>query len=237
MTFLVDPAGVARGVGLAEQYVSTPIVIGLPEIEANTQALIASLKVRGLSAEATLVERALINLWKQLEEISVLFAKRSQQAVIDEEQTTRVRPDSGDPKGQMRDYLRCGLIPGVPGAFGFVDQDYLANSPVFWWWTQEIGYSGNVGKELHGWFFDSGFTNPTYPNPEQSREHPLFGSTGDTGPPMTILNPIEERRFALHALEKIQGEWEGAVLRAAAQFELERDAALAAAAAQIVAIP
>lgn len=208
--------------GEFDKYVDVFRVVGFADLVDSVMMVIDTLRVTGRAQAAKLLEESLFRFETELQSISVTFAARATEIAIQEEESTRVRPDTGEPDiKRMTHYFQSDPLPGLPGWVGFIDQDRLEHSPAHWWWTQEKGYSGHVDRELHGWFFDSGWTGPSRPDPNEFQQHPLFGPTGEKGPPMTIHNPIHGRHFLESALTQIAPEWEAAVMLAYRTLEVD----------------
>jgi hypothetical protein len=112
-----------------------------------------------------------------------------------------------------------------------------------WWWTNEQGYSGHIGRVVHGFFYEQGFTGRSRPDPSSFREHPLFRAEGpqkrrghrqdDHSPPrkgskgqrpgMLIKNPIPRREFVLRGYKRAEVVWHERLARAKARFNVEMD--------------
>lgn len=205
-----------------DEYVSVLPVVDLPGLTKAAYDLIAALRQQGAINAADIMERSLVDLFTRLEGIGKAMALRGEQLVKDEEEATRVRPDTGeDPSVRMTTYFKCDIFPGLPGWVGYINKQEIDDSPADWWWTNELGYSGHVGRELHGYYYDAGWSGPTRPEAQSGPgEHPLFGPTGPMGPTMTINEPIPARRFALNALNKLDAEWNAAVRAALEGYEI-----------------
>lgn len=171
---------------------------------------------------ASRARRAFIALVDELQVIARDVAVYAREQILREEQQSRVRPDTGGDGGdRLEDYLgESAPLSLLPGSVGINDEQALADSPVSWWWTNEEGYSGFEGREVVGFFFDSGFTAASRPSQDQSREHPLFRPTG-RGPTMTIQEPIPARRFVEHGYQSAEAYWHTRVGAARARFDKE----------------
>jgi hypothetical protein len=179
-------------------------------------------------------------------------------AIKEEEKKTRVRPDTnGDGGRRMEDFLGISApLDAVPGSVGVNYEPALyANVP--WWWTNEEGYSGHVGRVVHGMFYDAGWTGASAPNPGLSQVHPLFRAEGPQRPDnalgpvtqrqktfpmsggkgvrpgMLIKNPIPARRFVEKGYAMAESKWHADMRVAKARF----DAAVGRVAAKIAPKP
>lgn len=200
----------------------------LPELRDAVFAAAALFEADLKPQLASRARRAFINLVNELERIAVDIAKAAQHEIVQNEVQSRVRPDTGGDGGpRLEDYLGVSSpLPTLPGSVG-INDEWILDDNVPWWWTNEIGYDGLIGHEVKGFFFDSGFSSASVPNPDQSREHPLF-RPGGSGPTMTIQNPIPERRFVEHGYEAAKVAWHSRIASARARFD-EQSAAIWAA--------
>lgn len=232
-----------------DDYSSFVYVDDLDVLERAAYQLIDFYVADGTPALAKLVEDAYKRFLAQLESIARDTAKNAEVLIVKEEQDSRVRPDTqGDGGPRMEDFLgRSSPVPGLEGAVGINDERPLeANVP--WWWTNEEGYSGHIGREVKGYFFDAGFTNATAPDPAYMRhpaggEHPLFmsakeagdlygdlgfhdagaGPRGGKGRRMTIHRPIPARHFFDKGYDKAADQWQAQVDQAKARLGAELD--------------
>jgi hypothetical protein len=143
---------------------------------------------------------------EQLKQIARTVAVVAHDQIKDAELSSRVRPaPTGDPVS-LNDFIgESAPLDAVPGSVG-VNYEPVLEDNVDWWWTQEEGYSGHVGRQVTG-FFQPGRVAP---DPGQSRTHPLFQATG-RGPTMTIANPIPERRFVRDGGRTAEAKWHAEV--------------------------
>lgn len=218
-------------------------VKSLPALERATIGLVATLEADGTPAQAQVVRAAYVRLLDELKTIARTTAAEAQKFIVEEEVKSRVRPDTGGDGGpRMEDFLGVSQpLDAVEGSVGINDESVL-NADVPWWWTNEEGYSGHVGRVVHGFFYEQGFTGRAHPDPGQSREHPLFRAEGPqsgrrqggklspvkqpkgTRPGMLIQNPIPERRFVRRGAGRAEAAWHARVDKARARFlrEVER---------------
>lgn len=168
--------------------------------------------------------------------VAVLATEEIKAAELD----SRVRPNPTGDHEQLQDYLgESAPLDAVPGSVG-VNFEPVLEKNVSWWWTQEEGYSGHVGRTVHGFFFDAGYVGASRPDVASFREHPLFRAEGpqrDTNPfgsghekqspsksakgvrpGMHIQNPIQPRRFVLKGGQAAEAKWHGEVKAAEAKF-------------------
>jgi hypothetical protein len=177
---------------------------------------------------ASRARRAFISLVQELDRIAVDIARLARHEIVQEEVQSRVRPDTGGGGGpRLEDFLgESHPLPTLPGSVGINFEPVLEDN-VPWWWTNEEGYDGLIGHEVRGFFFDSGFTAASAPNPDQFREHPLF-RPGGRGPKMTVQDPIPERRFVQRGYESATAAWHARVAAARDRFDKESAAIWAA---------
>lgn len=173
---------------------------------------------------ASRARQAFIALVNDLEAIAVDIAKYAQEEILNAEAHSRVRPDTegADGSPRLEDYLgESEPLGTLPGSVGINDEQILDDN-VPWWWEHEEGYSGLVGHEVVGFFFDSGFTSASRPSQDQFREHPIFRPAG-RGPVMTVDRPIPERRFVQHGYQAAEVAWHTRVAAARARFDKESE--------------
>lgn len=176
--------------------------------------------------------------WQRFERdmlsIAQRTAQRAQQAIRTEEETSRVRDDTGGGGGPRLE-SRLGeshAVPLVPGSVLVNDERALEEAGADWWWTNEEGYSGHIGREIRGVFMPGGVP----PNQSDFRAHPLFrpmgiggGGSGSARDVLAhidrasnlvgeIRNPIPERRFVRRGFQDIRGQWHAEVRAAEARL-------------------
>lgn len=222
-----------------DDYSALLVTQHLADLEEQVTATVKVLEADGAVATASVIRKAYRRLIAELDVIAREIAQRAQQYIIEAESHSRLRPNpTGDVEPQLEDYLgRSAPLPAVNGSVGINDESVLYNN-VDWWWTQEEGYAGHVGRQVVGFFFESGFSNPAAPDPSRFREHPLFmpgraqrsayadlgfdggaGSRGGSGRRMTIENPIPARHFVRDGVQKAEAEWHVRVQRAKGHFD------------------
>ena len=168
--------------------------------------------------------------------IAVIATEEIKQAELD----SRVRPHPTGDTEELQNYLgESTPLEAVPGSVG-VNFEPVLEKNVSWWWTQEEGYSGHVGRTVHGFFYDAGYVSASRPDPGAFREHPLFRAEGpqrDTNafgpghefqspsksgkgvrPGMHIQNPIQPRQFVLRGGRAAEAKWHTEVRAAEAKF-------------------
>jgi hypothetical protein len=205
-------------------------VYGLVDMEVSTFRLADTLVADGTPAQASLVRQAYFQLLEELKIIAADTAHEAREEILDAENASRVRDDTYGTGGErLEDWIgESHPLTQVEGAVGInYEPDLYAHVP--WWWTNEEGYSGHVGRELHGYYYDAGWVGATRPG--ETTGQALFGPTGPKGPPMTIQNPIPERRFVQRGAEIAEQRWHRQIDSARRRFFVKVDAAVAAAAA------
>jgi hypothetical protein len=215
--------GTPNGPGAADVYSIIFRVEGLGKLYTSTAALALDLQRKGYPTYAQLVNKALRSLEVDLRVVAHNISLAAQRAIVDAEESSRVRPDThGEGGPRLQEYIgRSDPLPAVPGSVGINNEEFLANSPVHWWWTQEEGYTGHKGREVKGFFHDPGFTNMSAPSPFKSGQHPLFTPTGGSGRTMHIEEAIVERRFVLRGSSDVADDWHRGVRSARERFDRE----------------
>lgn len=198
--------------------------IGLAALEREALALAATLDADGTPAQASIVRQAFIRLLDELNTIARATAASAEKSIKEHEINSRVRPDSGQTPS-LNDFVGVSHpLPGVEGSVG-INYEPLLYANVPWWWTNEEGYSGNVGRKFIGAYYESGFTSPSKPSPSEDRQHPLLriGKGPGTGKG-TIRNPIPARRFVEDGAAEAEVGWHSAIRAAKSRFirECER---------------
>lgn len=163
----------------------------------------------GTPAQAQLIRKALSTLERELNEIAARVSTLAHEEIVGHEVSSRVRPQA---TGELEDRIgQSHPLPAVPGAVGINDETELQT--VSWWWTNEEGYSGHLGRTFIGAF------EGTRPDPARFREHALLrvGKGPGTGKG-TIKNPIPERRFVRDGARVAEVEWHREVQAAKRRF-------------------
>lgn len=222
-----------------DDYSALLVTRHLADLEEQVTATVLLLELDGAVATATVLRAAYQRLVAELDGVAREIAVKAQQYIVQAEADSRLRPNpTGDSEPHLEDFLgHSAPLPAVNGSVGLNDESVLYNN-VSWWWTQEEGYAGHVGREVVGFFFDSGYSSPAAPDPARFREHPLFspgraqrdayaelgfdggaGPRGGSGRRMTIHNPIPARHFVRDGVLRTEGEWHDRVRRARARFD------------------
>jgi hypothetical protein len=226
---------------------------GTAAVAEEVTRIEAMLEATGHRARAVLLRSAYVDYVDELRVIAREVAQLAHRSIVEEEKRTRVRPDTHDPSAEGgNERLETWLgysdpIPELPGSVAVNDMRKL-DRHVPWWWTNEAGFSGHIGRVVHGFFYDAGFTGASRPNPAEFREHPLFRAEGPqresgfrkdgklpprstpkgTRPGMLIKNPIPERRFVRRGAEIAEREWHSRVQRVRSAFIAKVDSIAAA---------
>lgn len=172
----------------------------------------------GTPNEAVLVMAALAKLESQLIAIADETAILAREAIQDYEVATRVRPDTGGGGGpRLNDFIGVSAsLTAIPGSVGVNHEPTLEDNGVEWWWTNELGYAGHLGRRFIGAF------EGTRPDPNRRQEHALL--TIGRGPGSgkgTIREPIPEREFVRKGGRHAEAIWHGKVRAAKAAFMAE----------------
>jgi hypothetical protein len=132
---------------------------------------------------------------------------------------TAKRPDTRT-KPHIRDHIvsRPSRLAGIPtGWVGTADIDELDKvvnplSPGYgpYWRTQEEGYTGHVGRRIHGLFFGAGMSGGGEPPRAVYRggggPHPIFVAS-PIGGPGVIQESIAPRRFIANGNKIVGVKW------------------------------
>jgi hypothetical protein len=197
------------------------------------------LEVEGYPDIAALLYREYHRFRDELKAIGRRIAAIASEEIKRAELDTRVRPHPTGDHESLQDYLGESVpLDAVPGSVG-VNFEPVLEKNVSWWWTQEEGYSGHVGRVVHGFFYDAGYVSASRPDPGAFREHPLFRAEGPQRPDfasrqskheapenpgkgvrpgMRIQNPIMPRRFVLQGGRAAEAKWHGEIKAAEAKF-------------------
>lgn len=207
------------------------VVRGFAAFEGEVTQTIATLEAMGHPERAKVVKSAYRRYVMRLEDISEEVAAVARTEIVEAERASRIRDDTmGEGGARLEDHIGFSEpYYVVPGTVLVNDEQELEDNGVEWWWTQEWGYSGHVGREIHGFFHDPGFARASWPNPTQSGDHPLFTATGEnTGGTGTIERPLTARGFTQEGAHHAEAEWHALIHQARRDFmgELARAAAL-----------
>lgn len=202
-----------------DDYSTLFVMSGFAAFEAEVMQTIRTLQAFGHPTRATAVRLAYDEYLVDLEAVAQRIAGVAHTEIVQAERASRVRADTGGAGGpRMEDHLGYSdAITELPGSVAVNRLSELDDNGVSWWWTNEFGYSGHIGREIHGWFYDSGFGSRSRPDPGQSGDHPLFvpAKSGGKG---TIQNPIPERGFTREGARIAEREWHREVHAARRRF-------------------
>lgn len=196
--------------------------------------------------DSSRIRRAFNEYERELGDIAKGIAVIAEREIKAKERSTRVRPDTrGDGGPRMNKGIgKSRAIRAIPGTVGVNDHDWAVTRGVDWWWTNETGYSGHIGRVVHGFFYDAGWSGRSRPDAGRSREHPLFRPEGfqrasgyrqvdSSGaafhkrrrkrakggrPGMLIANPIPGRHFVRDGALTAERRWHTEVERARQRF-------------------
>lgn len=210
-----------------EDYSAVLATVGLANLEEQAINLSAVLEADGAVAQASLVRQAFLKLLEELRVIAKLTAEHARQAIVKEEEASRVRADTQGAGGpRLEDFIgKSDVLPGVEGSVGINDEHYLEfDTPVYWWVLHEEGSDVHVGRQIIG-FFEPGKSNPSQ---QEFRNHPIF-TPSRSGKKGLIRNPIPERRFVEHGAQIAETEWHARIRAAKSKFTAECARAVASA--------
>lgn len=201
---------------------------GLAKLIGESLSLEQLLLADGTPNQAAVIRRATAELERELEAIGVKVAKAAQQEIRSLEVSTQVRPDTAGGGGpRLGDYIGTSApLHTVPGSVGINNERELEDNGVEWWWTNEEGYSGHIGRTFIGAF------EGTRPTPGEFRTHALLeiGKGVKGSGKGTIRNPIPERRFVRDGAAAAQAQWHAEIQAAKARFMASVTGAMASAA-------
>lgn len=190
---------------------------GLPEVLEAVHRAQSRMDADGRPAQAQLIRRAYVKLISELEKIATETAAYGEKTIKENEVVSRVRPDTGGGGGpRLEDYVGVSRpLTAVPGSVGLNDEEPLYDN-VPWWWTNEEGYSGHVGRELVGVFTPGNAA----PSGAEFRVHPLFRPLAK-GPKGIIDEPIPAREFVKDGVADAEAKWHARVRAAKRHFDGE----------------
>lgn len=182
---------------------------GYPELARAAITLHDKLIADGRPEEASRVRQALIRLRTDLLAVAKKTAVDARSSIKNAELSSRVRPDSGGNGGpRLGDFIgeSVGFDP-VPGSVLINHEPTLRDNGVGWWWTNEQGYRGHLGRRFIGSF------EGTRPDPSRFREHAVLDMRkgAKNRAKGTIKKPIPERRFVRDGAHSAEARWHGEI--------------------------
>lgn len=203
-------------------YAAYDLARGWPEMVVAIDGLEERLRAAGRPVAADMLLRAYGQMRDELlvlaRDMSVLGTK----ILRESEKKTRVRGDTGGQGGEpLEKHLFVEPVEQqnlLPGSIGVANEATL-DANVEWWWTNEEGYTGHVGRVLYGFFSGGGDDAP--PSGEEFRQHPLFtpGYSPVSGGGV-ITEPIPARRFIEKAIPLIDREWRAQFTAIKSRFDV-----------------
>lgn len=209
-------------------YVRTLPVRGLANLERSGIKLYDELTKDKSPAQAVRVRQAILSLERELQGIGHRMAREGTKIMRDTLEARRSRPSTrGLHPGEahLGDSIASEAVTAVPGAVGLGVLSEL-NDKTPWWWTQEKGYAGHVGRMVYGYFFD-GAGGRHAPSQGERGQHPIF-TASKPGQRMRIQEPILAKWFLRDGSAKAEALWHTLVQGARTQFTREVVAATAA---------
>jgi hypothetical protein len=127
---------------------------GSDVVIAQVIRIAEKLDADGRPAQASEARRAIIEHRDELQTIAQQIAVMGEREIREAEESSRVRPDTGGGGGpRLGDFIgKSHAIPRSLGSVGMNDESVLEQGGVGWWWTNEEGYSGHIGRTFIGAF-------------------------------------------------------------------------------------
>lgn len=195
----------------ANDYTWVFTVSGLADLEREATLLARTLQADGAGGQASIVRNAYFALLRELKSIARDSAKAADQEIKATEVATRVRGHGGGGPS-LGDFIgKSDPLDDVEGSVGVNDEPFLEDNGVGWWWTNEYGYSGHIGRTIQGTFLPSGTP-------------PISGGGGDVlfvpgrGGQGVIRNPIPDRHFVEDGMALARSRWHSRIDAARTQF-------------------
>jgi hypothetical protein len=184
-------------------------------------------QARGDRRTASRIDVLTDRLNRDLRQVEVDIARIADERIRAKIRQSAKRPDSGGRSGNMAGNVRSEPLPSTPSiaGVGIARYDILdrtvnpdRKSKVPYWRTQEFGYVGHVGRELHGLFYGAHYLGGGRPATQaEFRRHPLFRAS-PKGPPMRIGRPIKARHFLRDGSLEAEAIWRRRVRAAELRF-------------------
>jgi hypothetical protein len=189
---------------------------GYPELARAAIVLHDKLIADGRPEQASRVRRALLQLRTDLLDVAKKTAVDAHASIRSAELQSRVRPDSGGAGGpRLNDFIgvSVGFDP-VPGSVLINSEPTLKDNGVGWWWTNEEGYRGHIGRRFIGSF------EGTRPDPSRFREHAVLDMRkgAKNRAKGTIKKPIPERRFVRDGAGQAEARWHAQIQAAQGKY-------------------
>lgn len=192
--------------------------VGLHVLEREAIELSKVLDADGAHAQASTVRTAFFDLLHELKGIAVTIAAKAEVEIVAQEQATRVRGSGG--QGRPLDD-KLGVSEPLTAVEGSVGVNYEPDL-VDWWWTNEEGFAGHVGRKIFG-VFEPSHTRPGFSSGDTSFTPTKSGGKGE------IHRAIDPRWFVRDGGARAENEWHALVQAAKARFVQACAAAVAAA--------
>lgn len=204
--------------------------VGLAALEREVIRMSKILDLDGSVAQASRIRQAYIKLLEELQGIAVTISDQARDDIVRARQQGNVRPDTGGAGGPRLDEFIGVSHPllAVDGSVGVNNEAELDSGPAYWWRAIDLGYdwSGHADSDIRGYFIGAN-GGAFRPSAAMSGQHPIFRSTGATGPQMTPANDIAPQEFVDRGYQKTAGDWHALVQTAKRKFHREWEAALA----------
>lgn len=189
---------------------------GFPELARAAIVLHDKLIADGRPEAASRVRQAVARLRQDLIDVASKTAVLAHQAIQSHELQSRVRPDTNGNGGpRLGDFVGQSVaFQGVPGSVLINDEKTMQDNGVGWWWTNEEGYRGHIGRRFIGSF------EGTRPDPSRFREHAVLDMRkgARNRAKGTIKKPIPARHFVRDGMQAARSTWHADVQAAQGRY-------------------
>lgn len=181
------------------------VVPDIPQVIRTFVATIAEARAAGYVATVEHLTLSFGEMEAELAAVAAETAVVADEAIRERIHSTTKRAAQTQPGGLL-DQIASEPIIGAAGIVGIARISGRLDSLPYWR-AQEYGLDEQnfIGRVLHGFFFDFGYTNPTEPSPGYG-DQPYFQSDplGGAG---VIQHPIEARHFLRDGAEVAAAFW------------------------------
>jgi hypothetical protein len=176
-------------------------------LENEAVELSRTLDADGAHAQASVVRSAFFDLLNELKRIAATVAATAEAEIVHQEQATRVRGSGGQGR-PLDDNL--GVSEPLTAVEGSVGVNYEPDL-VDWWWTNEQGFAGHIGRRIFG-VFEPSHTRPGFGSGDTSFVPTRSGGKGE------IKHAIPPRWFVRDGGARAEQEWHTLIRAAKSRF-------------------